>query len=958
MKISHQQARRRFETALDTAHYYGRKPELDPDLTEHLAGCRECQAYTEQAAAIDTRLAHQLPQSWQVPNMASTRIDAVVRKVQSRARRKRMIRFMTTTTRRVALLAGSLVLIAGLVLLLNNLLFDRPVPLADPTNTAISPSVDDEKVSISFAAYMGLGTQYEALIEIFETEHPDINVHLIPIGGEAPNLEMLVSQADTILLGSAISPSSSELFLDLAPLIASEGFDEDSFWPGALQGCQVVEAQKGLPVHLGPRLVLYNKAAFDHARVAYPQPDWTWDDFRAAVQTLSNPQGTPHMYGFLAPNPLSLLGPLIDARLESGQDAAGLASDLEWYVELSRQGAITAQQDSTSLIRQGQAAMWLGTLSSFAFDYQGLGFDVGVAPFPADPQAAASTSMNVSCAVISAGTQNPAASYAWLTYISQNPPPDLGSYFAPASTAAAEAQGYWEQLVPETAESVRYTLEQGWYGWVMKDFSPIGEALATATTTEQNLETLLATAITKVSMQVESPTTKATPVAVIPPTPTEEPAVIPTDGLSAIYYADQGYHTSQKDIIALAEEFNRSYPGMHIEVATQRIDFENINSVMYDVENFDCFAAPGAVIDDPDFAEKVYILDPLLETGDVDFLNDMNPDFLNAAYLDGSLHGIPVAIQPYFVYYNTALLQALGLEPPSENWTVEDFWSLASEAASQGNDIYGYVPHGSQPIDFLSDVSYLDMTGSWSKANFDSPDVTGLLNQLAPLVNNRTMFLYESGGTRSPMGNYMGRDEIIQFSEGLLWIDTPGMPLVTHIPDEVDVATLPIPQTLDQSSTAFLYISRRAENPQVCWQWIEYLEEQSTSVFQGIPVRQSILESDSWAASVGEQQAKVYRSTMASLEVKRGINVWPPMPLNQWWNDALYLVLVEGQDAETVLRTIQYKAQATLECMQAAGVPASLPYDESSYEIANTCAHEVDPEYLNPSELWSKQATQ
>ncbi len=813
----------------------------------------------------------------------------------------------------------------------------------------------EEKVRITFAHLSGSASQYESLIGKFETEHPEIDVQLLSLGDDSTNLEGLVAQADTILLNNAIPTSSSALLLDLEPLIASKGLQEDNFWPNSLQGCRAGDEQKGLPIYLGPRLVLYNKDLFDQAGVAYPQPGWTWNEFRTAVQVLSAPGGGQTRYGFLAFSPISILSPMIDARLEAGKDAAGLASEMQWYVELSKAGAITTQQDGSELIRQGRAAMWLGTLSSMTLDYQGLGFEVGAAPFPAEAQNQASTTMQVSCAVITAGTRNPTASYSWLTFLSNNPPRDY-QYFAPAHIVATETSGYWGSINPETAITVRYALEHGWYRWVQQDFSPLGEALNNAITSELSLESLLAEAISTVLVQAEAPAIESTPVAVVPPTPTEEPGGIPEDALSAVYYADQGYHTSQKDLIALAEEFNRTHPGMHIEIATKRIGFENVKSSIYDVENYDCFVAPGGVIDDSDFAGKVYFLNPLLETESGQFLGDLNPNILDASYRNGSLYGLPVAIQPYVVFYNAALLQDLGLKPPSINWTVDDFWSLASEAAARRNNIYGYVPHGTQPFDFLSDFSYLERTGNWPEANFDSPELIELLNQLALLVENRTMFLYESGGTRSAMGNYMERDEIMQFNEGLLWIDTPGMPIVTHVPDEVGIATLPIPQSLDLSNTSFIYISRHAQNPQVCWQWIKYLEEQPVNVFQGIPLRQSILESDTWEASVGEQQAVVYRATMANLEFTIGNDSWPPMPLNQWWNDALVAVLKDGQDPYVILRAVQYKTQATLDCMKAAGIPQSLPY-EQSYEIAVSCAHEVDPTYVSPSELWRKQST-
>jgi hypothetical protein len=56
------------------------------------------------------------------------------------------------------------------------------------------------------------------------------------------------------------------------------------------------------------------------------------------------------------------------------------------------------------------------------------------------------------------------------------------------------------------------------------------------------------------------------------------------------------------------------------------------------------------------------------------------------------------------------------------------------------------------------------------------------------------------------------------------------------------------------------------------------------------------------------------------------------------------VVTHEGQDSNIVLHSIQFKAQDTLDCMRAAGVPPSIPYDQS-YNIAIDCASASDPEY-------------
>ena len=88
MKLTHPQARLQFEAALDTAHFYGQTPKFDPVLSEHLAGCPICQAYTEQSSSIDAHLTRHLPQTWPVPSIPSQKINQAIHTVHNRMNRK------------------------------------------------------------------------------------------------------------------------------------------------------------------------------------------------------------------------------------------------------------------------------------------------------------------------------------------------------------------------------------------------------------------------------------------------------------------------------------------------------------------------------------------------------------------------------------------------------------------------------------------------------------------------------------------------------------------------------------------------------------------------------------------------------------------------------------------------------------------------------------------------------
>ncbi|HNQ99391.1 MAG TPA: sugar ABC transporter substrate-binding protein [Trueperaceae bacterium] len=69
---------------------------------------------------------------------------------------------------------------------------------------------------------------------------------------------------------------------------------EDEYFPGPLDTLRYEGGIYGVPFYTNALGMFYNKTAFEEAGLPLPDDDWTWDDFRTAVDTLSNGE----MYGF------------------------------------------------------------------------------------------------------------------------------------------------------------------------------------------------------------------------------------------------------------------------------------------------------------------------------------------------------------------------------------------------------------------------------------------------------------------------------------------------------------------------------------------------------------------------------------------------------------------------------------------------------------------------------------
>ncbi|NWG14997.1 MAG: sugar ABC transporter substrate-binding protein [Chloroflexi bacterium] len=133
-----------------------------------------------------------------------------------------------------------------------------------------------------------------ALVDQFNAEHTDIQVNMTLLPSDGYDERMQTT------LGAGQGAPDVALFwntnwypqaLDLTALIeADPDIDPEMYLPGFWNTRVVFNDQIiGLPLGVGANFVMYNKDMFDAAGVAYPEPDWTPEDYIAKVAELANP---------------------------------------------------------------------------------------------------------------------------------------------------------------------------------------------------------------------------------------------------------------------------------------------------------------------------------------------------------------------------------------------------------------------------------------------------------------------------------------------------------------------------------------------------------------------------------------------------------------------------------------------------------------------------------------------
>lgn len=189
--------------------------------------------------------------------------------------------------------------------------------LAVAALTSCAPAAEDAEQSLNIA-YWNYGpaaeTGNQAIADGFMADNPEVTVTLTPVagdnwGGYYANLATLIASGERPDL--AFTASEGIKFLSQNGLVVpiNEYLEtdpdaqaiQDDIAPELLQSFAVEGEITALPNGWNNMVVYYNTAVFDAAGVAYPETDWTWEDFESTAAALSkdtNGDGTNDQYGF------------------------------------------------------------------------------------------------------------------------------------------------------------------------------------------------------------------------------------------------------------------------------------------------------------------------------------------------------------------------------------------------------------------------------------------------------------------------------------------------------------------------------------------------------------------------------------------------------------------------------------------------------------------------------------
>lgn len=156
---------------------------------------------------------------------------------------------------------------------------------------------------------------WEAIVQDFNVEYPNISVELLPVqgdnwggylegtatliaGGEQPDVMWVATEGVQFLVGQ-------DLALPLDDFVEQDRAELEEFLndvtPAMMEAFQVDGQQYMLPYSWNNMVIYYNKSRFEEAGLEPPAEDWTRDEFLEIAQALTvdeNNDGEPEKFGY------------------------------------------------------------------------------------------------------------------------------------------------------------------------------------------------------------------------------------------------------------------------------------------------------------------------------------------------------------------------------------------------------------------------------------------------------------------------------------------------------------------------------------------------------------------------------------------------------------------------------------------------------------------------------------
>jgi ABC-type glycerol-3-phosphate transport system substrate-binding protein len=844
----------------------------------------------------------------------------------------------------------------------------------DPVNPSDPPALNSP-VTITFAAPRHEQQSYQQMISEFSEQNSDIRVKMLVLedilaessgrplsSGEA--MRKVAYMADTAVVPFITEHDvNAALLYDLTPLIDSDAaFQRSDYYTGTLEVWGQEEKIYGLPRSIYVSLLAYNKNLVDEQRANLFRSQGTWNNLLTIADSAtrsSNDKVSVYGLSDSADGRFTLLGSLYESNVfgtdvsidEFNLHNSLIKTELERVDTAIDTGAIYTRRGSSSnadsltleqLILDQKVAIWRQNATNV--DMSALSFPIGTLAMPLLPKPFSSG--GGSGYVMSRGTQNAQAAWRWLSFSSRQPLSafEEDEHMLPARQSLAAQSAFWQSLDAESRATVLSVLQRPSSShFISRDIAEVLTVALQSLQKDSNIHVALQDAQTRLDelqlrfAQLPTSAVDDAPFVVATPLPDTAPlgAITITIGMAA---------DDIEQIKPIAAAFQRDYPDIFLEFKNMAsLDAPPTFAVL--AATTDCFTWFGA----PSTSELTASLDlqPFLDSDATIPSNEYVPAVLAPFRSGKALHGIPYIVGLQTIGYNPRLFAESGLQPPSAQWTHDDFLAAAEALTQNANGVqqYGYAEETAQTVylEFFVDMfgaSLVRNSGSDVEPNFTDPKVKQAVTYYIQLLQKASPHrqIQGYGGEKNAQEGLDFADLLVE-ERVAMWFNVGAFSLRDDRLNADDIAVAPLPlgdgmAGLSARNTRSFYISAQSTNPQACWEWFRTVSGNPTLIpssgLEGqsyFPARRSVAESIAFrdlSTSGAIEVDKAYREALSQAtslqqfsDTTFEINLF-------WFYRAVDRALQEG-DLDRHLADAQQITEAYFVCTRDSGTSASCP---------------------------------
>lgn len=225
------------------------------------------------------------------------------------------------------------------------------------------------------------------------------------------------------------------------------------------------------------------------------------------------------------------------------------------------------------------------------------------------------------------------------------------------------------------------------------------------------------------------------------------------------------------------------------------------------------------------YRDVLMALDSFIEA-DEDFDLSYYPESLLVPLrYEDQLYALPQEVSPYVIYYNKDMFEAAGLEMPTDDWTIDEFYEAAKALTDPEKNVYGYrYASGADP--FLGWLSRAGVDFDTSGTEVQGLDTQEALNALEFLYN---LVVVDQISPNPAALTAMGTNADAMFRNQSVAMESMGLWMLPQykadpLSFEWDVVRMPMDQNQRTKAGILNWgISADTKNPDAVWDLLKFL---------------------------------------------------------------------------------------------------------------------------------------